>query len=312
MYSYFLSAYFAQDAGDVIWLVLSSTFISTAIVALIGAGGGAFFANQIATKKELKRAEEHELKAVLTALAMTSSIVNSIVQLKLQHLDKLVSVYETQRQEFLDYRAAFVRGEPRQPPEHERDFETLPCLTTPLEILQGLIYERVEFIGKRALYIAQLVQTLTGLSEAIEKRTVFIEEYKARAWKDDYEKHTVFFGVPTDDDVIDATYPTLIEGLKIQSEGSYYFSKLLHDALLDRAKELKKRLGRDKLKIHFVHFQSFEDKLVLSDMAAYSAWIDDEDDLRLNQRFWHNVHVFDRWVLATRGFIERCSAYLRS
>lgn len=268
-----------QSLLQEIWSVLNPAVFVAAIGALAGAWGGAYAADKIARKKEIYREENSEFKATLNALAMANNIINTIAQLKMQHLDGLVSSYEQLHLKFEQLGATHKQGEVYEI-YVPMDFQTLPKLVTPVGDLQHLVYERISLSGRQVMLMAQLVQCLYALDHAIDGRTVFIKNFKSKEWETDQEKIECFFGLPTQEGNIDADYKSLIEALKIHSDGCLAFSRLLHDALLGKAKKLKGHLGADDVKIYSIDFLDVEKKITYPDMADYAHWVDQpgEDD----------------------------------
>ncbi len=279
------------------WNVPYLTFFVAAIGSLAGAWGGAYAADKIARKKEIYREENSEFKATLNALAMVNNIINTIAQLKMQHLDGLVSSYEQLDLKFQQLVATHKQGEVYEI-YVPMDFQTLPKLVTPVVDLQRLVYERISLSGRQVMLMAQLVQCLHALDQAIDGRTIFIKSFKSKQWETDKEKIECFFGLPTQEGNIDADYKSLIEALKMHSDGCLAFSRLLHDALLRKAKKLKKHLAADDVKIYSIDFLDVEKKITYPDMADYARWVDkpgEEDaSVTLKGRLQATIARFER------------------
>ncbi len=274
MYSYFFSVNFARDAVDVMWFVLSSTFMLTVVTALIGAGGGALIAERIAANKEVFRQKQDELLSVQRALAMTVGILNAYLALKSQQLDRTATQYLLERERVRLLKEAGPRF-PGDEISTQLDLADLMLPVTPHSQLQELLNRRVMLVEKQQLYASQVVMSIANLDGALSKRTEAITRFRATDWPNKEAQVDSYFGFPDADGNIDAYFHTSIEGMASYANNVVAFARMLMDALIVRGKTIKAQTKDTEHSLLAIDFDNLETDAELPVMDEYSLWLEE-------------------------------------
>ncbi len=283
----------ASMAANSLWALLNSNFSA----ALAGAGVGAYAAHWITSRSERRRRLLEEIRATNASINLAFVITNTFCNLKVQHVRRLVADYEKQRAEFqaAQLSAQLHRGVGQPAIVFKVDFQTLAPPATPLDVLQGMLFEKVTVTGRALIAFTTLTQAVTGLSQALELRNEIAMECRSKS--PTYQAlAALYFGVADSEGRIDERYRGSMKAISTQLDDCIFFCNVLMGDLVRHGIALADEVGEAAPKIHKPDFsKAIENDLIPSD-ALYAEWLAGFNKSEL-------VEARDSWV-------ERWSAAL--
>ena len=162
-------------------LDLAKSFASSsAFIALISAGAGAFFgalgAQWIFERSKRKNDLRTEIGRINQAIVLSFGICNSFLGLKEQLVRPIKEGFERQKEEFLEFRSKSVGGRENPIFEFNADFRTISPLCVDTILLRYLAFEKSSLIGRPLSLVDVLTQTVNSLRDSIDRRNNLINE----------------------------------------------------------------------------------------------------------------------------------------
>jgi hypothetical protein len=218
------------------WPMISLLFelFKVAIVPLASAFFGAYAAQAIARMDADTKRDLEEARATNLAISATAALVESIANLKHQHVQPMV-------ERFRHAKESIAKPAGEAIGEVELDFKTLLGPFTPLPMLEKLIYERVSPPPPCVGLFVHLDQSVKNLSQVIEARNNFISEVKSDPSHSTETRSDLYFGFRNNEGIVDERYPDLIAALKLFTDDCILFGSLLAAQLVDHAHVLNPR-----------------------------------------------------------------------
>jgi hypothetical protein len=180
------------------------------------------------------RRDLEEARATNLAINATAALVESIANLKQQHVQPMVEGFKLAK-EGIAKPAGETIG------KVELNFTKLLGPFTPLPMLEKLIYERVSppppCVG-RFVHLDQLVK---NLSQLIDARNNFISEVNSDPSHSTENLRALYFGLRNKDGIIDERHPDLIAELEFFTDECIRVGSLLAAQLVDHAHVLNPR-----------------------------------------------------------------------
>jgi len=252
----------------------NSVFFTAIAGSLAGAFAGAYGAQRIAERAKVRDQFLKEIRDTNTAMMVAFGICNSLITIKKQHLKVLKEDFETQKLALLEHQERRRLGQISKDEifHFKADLETLSLPPLPVDILQGLVFERLSLVGRPLALTTTLGQTVHTLGAFLEKRNELIESYKAAGGV------TVpqYFGLPIAGQ-IDQNYPSAINAISDQADDGIFFSQLLCKDLAEHgnriAVQFKDTFGKDAPKINRTDFGPAEDLDLMPSPKSYPDWL---------------------------------------
>lgn len=219
---------------------------STLVAGALGAFGGAVGAQIIIARGQEKQRSIDELNNVNSALMLSSSICDTFLGLKKQHVREMASQFYEEIRRFAKYRARQVSKDASTEPFGLRvDLNTLPVLMTPVKALESIVFERIA-IGSRGLALmSQLIGALDGVATATRKREHLVEEQR-RQQRENGNLVAWYLGVETgtNPNVSDQRFAQNIKAIASQTDDCIFFASSLASELTRYGVRLRTRKRR--------------------------------------------------------------------
>jgi hypothetical protein len=239
-----------------------SNFITALVGSLSGAFGGAWAAQRIAERTNLRQELVKEIRNTNAASSMLYGIANAHLGLKSQHIKSLHDKFreeETNLDLFLKAKEAGTVP-PQQVFQFNADLQTLKPQLSPTEQIQRLMFDEISITGAVLVVLPILMATMQSLNETLLDRNRLVEEWKANQPRD---FPRVYFGLEQDG-IIDQRYRMLVEAIYNHTDDVIAFSTMIGDALYTHAIAQRQKLrGRFRIdgqaitKIDFSRFKDF-------------------------------------------------------
>lgn len=257
------------EVGQWLWSLLNSNFSA----ALAGAGVGAYAAQRIAEQSERKRKALEEIRATNAAISLTFTLANLFLNVKEQHLLRLVKTYHEQRQKVLVVEEQRCSGgvPPAVPISIQADFQDLSLPPTLVDVLKQLLFERISPSGKSLIAFTTLTQSMGGLVDAMEGRNRVIIELREKQ-PDSRRLIEVFFGIADSAGHVDGRYFSYIGAIDSYNDDCIFYSQVLLDGLVRHGKRLSLGL-KDAPLISEPDFSKAAAKGLLPSPDRYQEWI---------------------------------------
>ena len=259
--------------------IVSSHFFESGLVALLGAFFGAKIAQGTAARNKFRDDLTKEIRDTNAAIALSSAICNSVLNLKRQHLLSRKTSFDKQKTDFLDFERKRATGEAQgnKPYELRVDFRFLPVLKMPTDKLQAHVLDRLSVIGRPLNLAVQIAEASVALNDATEDLNDQIKGFQAEKGPRDQTFLALYFGLPSGNGEVDEIYATTLSAMALQSDCLIYFTDLLCSDLKEHGDELlsvyKKRLGgKSVLAITSANFASSKADKLFPPENDFSSW----------------------------------------
>ena len=167
-----------------------------------GAFFGAWGAQVIISRSQLRQSIVTELNTVNSALALCFAIYNRFIALKKQHIKSLHDKYKEARKAYFRqrYRLKFVVT-PAPPVksvvyEFEADLNSFATVHVPTSVLERYIFEMISIRGRAPAVTVELIVAIDGLNKSIDVRNSPAADIQ-RASLPSKELAERYFGIPT-------------------------------------------------------------------------------------------------------------------
>jgi len=207
------------------------------------------------------------------------SICNRFISLKRQHVRPMRDQFERARREHDEFQAAARAHAGPQPLVYQflADFRTITPVKAPTEVLERLLFERISIRGRALAAAVDLVGAIDGLDKSIIYRNDLIAEIQKEAPHAPAALAAKYFGLPTEEAVIDNKYPASVEAIHTQTDDCIFFSRVLADDLLEYGTKLRRRhVWRFRIslpKLGKADWSMAEDEGLLPQMEQYETWL---------------------------------------
>lgn len=256
----------------------NSAFATSLVGALAGAFAGAYMAQRIAERGKQREELLRELRCVNAAIALTSEIVNTLLALKTPHVSSINAAYQAERARHKEYMAKRATGQIQgnMPFPLQVDFRYTPTISTPVEMLQDLVFGKISATGRPLHLAASLPEALRSLNASIARRNEIIEYFKARHSPASADLVSMYLGLPDAEGRVSQEYGDAVSGITSFTDNAIFFSQLLCRDLRDYGQgisdRLEKLLKAKPPQVYEVDFSKAKaDKLIPED-EDYASW----------------------------------------
>ncbi len=266
------------------WLLpfFNSNFITSLVGAGAGACAGAYAAQRIAARANLKNEYVKEIRAATAGFNLSTVICNGCLALKSQHVKALRENYDEKKTEFMKFFELHKAGmlPPDSTFELRADFQTVPPRIAPVAELKNILFDKLPGRRRAMIFSSLLAQSIESLNSSLAERSRLVEEFRNSGPHSQAELFHFYFGLADANGVVDNRYGGIVAAIYHYLDDCIFFSKGIADDLSDYGKTLhasfnkkfKEKLGPvGELKI-----EKEEYRKLLPDEGEYASW----DDLR--------------------------------
>lgn len=226
--------------------IFSQIFISLKVLlnssfgtALVGATAGAWIAIRFALRLERNKIVQDQLNSANLAVVQSLAVFNFSIGFKEQLSAPLVEEYFSERDRFKECLSDGGGG------AFEYNFIALKMFDCAFFSLPALVSKSSSTNGKVQLAAMVTQQSLVALDECIKQRQDCVTRLsKLQAEEDSTTVLKRYFGIRDEVIGIDTGYKDSIEGIQHQLDTVIYLSKLVGEAMAQRAQNLNQKLGK--------------------------------------------------------------------
>ena len=231
--------YIAQLAGTV-WSFLNSEFVSALLGALAGALAGAYGGARIVERQSVRKRQLEQVRETNVAISLVLFVLNTTLQLKRQHFQKMIEVHKIDRERFDE----IARQKGNRTFEFKADWETLPLTELPLQPLREIIYARIDAPAPTISLFAMLVAVSGHLHATVTQRNEFITALQQGPQLTPKQRLDLYFGLRQQDGTTDARYPSMLTAISGYADAAILFSAVLAERLIEHAQAEAAKLGK--------------------------------------------------------------------
>lgn len=254
---------------------VGSNLFMTIFGTLAAAFAGSFGAQHFINKQQKKDALLSEIRNINSAIMTAFNICNSCLSLKKQHVKSLKEEFDLKRNELEQFKKD-MKNEANGPENifaFRADFQSLPPLTLPIELLEKQIFEKVSAKGRALGLTITLITTIQSLNRSINHRNTTIQWIKENVPTEEHERLVqLYFGLPDRNGHIDNNYPDTINAINNLTDDCIFFSKLLCADLKEHGTKLKENLRDKSIVISEPDFEIAEKAELMPDEENYDDW----------------------------------------
>jgi hypothetical protein len=243
-----------------------------------GAWAGAYAAQRIAARAKAREEMLTEVVRVNAAITVAASITNVTLGLKKQHVATLWQQYLNDKGHVAEYKRRKDNGLAQNeiPPQCVFDLRTLDSPKFATGVLLTLIFEKMTPSSKIIVSGNTLVSSTHTLIELIQKRNIWIEQFKATPLSEQ-DRGILYFGLETLNGHKDETYPSFVDNIYKTTDDCIFFSTFLIAALAAYGHNIRNnyllKYGDDAKEIAEANFNLPENREFLPDEKAYKSWL---------------------------------------
>jgi len=220
---------------DAISKSLPPYFFGTLMSAAFGAFAGAWINSRIQTTKSIVT----ELNNIRAALILCFSISNRFVALKRQHVRAMRDRYVQADQEHDEFLK--TRAQRRGIFTLIVDLQTIAPVIVPIAALERHVFEKISLHGRGLAAANDLISAIDAFDKSIKYRNDLLDEMRERRLSDDNARAAWYFGLMTENGIIDARYKMNVQAIYNQADDCIFFSQTLAADLLTYGNKLRKK-----------------------------------------------------------------------
>lgn len=268
-------------AALVVGKAMDSAFGVGVIGAAFSSYMGAYAAQWIVERKNLKAEIQKDLKYTDIAIMTAVSKFNTMVTVYKQHVIDLHRDYHRQLNGLLAHREKFANKvlKPGEVYEFQANYQTLQISPFSAELLKSQITEKIFITGRPFLLSMVLAETAASLTVSIARRNHLIETMKmTHATTSDEYKLLMYFGLTDKNGRTDRNYPDSIDAIYRQTQDGIVFSMLIIQDLVASSDQIRGRLLKEfkefPAKLVKPDFDQMRQEGLIPDLGDYAIWID--------------------------------------
>lgn len=228
--------------------LLTAELARALIVALVGAGIGAWAAQRFAAKIREREERLKTVRAANAAVMLAYAITEAMLTYKHQLTLPTLTEFMKDRQRILDERASAIRrpaGSFSGPVliTANAQLYSFPALHNPINELRELIFKQLSPPLRPFMMAARLSSALDSMSTLIEQRNQLLKDFR-RLQIEGKEVGEAYYGLPSKSGA-DQRYKNILENLIGTNDDAIYFSKLIGDDLRRYTVALRETLPDD-------------------------------------------------------------------
>jgi hypothetical protein len=251
-----------------------SNFTNGIISALLGTFVGAFGAHFLAQKDARRQELLNEIRNTNAAIMVAVNICISALLLKSDSVKPMRGIYDKKSKIFEEYINAVVGTSEGKisASSFEPDLEQLSISPWPVDILRGILFEKLSLANRPLMAISTLEQQIHQLNASLEFRNKKIEEFKNLD-----RNHLIFnyYGFEISG-ITNQEYRSSIKSIYDQVDDCIYYSNLIYEDLVFHGMRLKDKFydkfGSGAPKINTVTHTDLTQKELFPDRGLYREW----------------------------------------
>lgn len=256
--------------------LLNEPFALNLIGVAVAAFAGTYGAQWIIKRNKEVDDDIAEVRQINVATAVLFEFCTAYLNLKRQHVQNLCSVYHRDRKAFFEFQNRLEEtGEiPPQPFEYVANLTTLDPMANQLDLLKENMFRGVVVSARALAATNTLIRSSVSLNSSIERRNSLILAFKSEHLALFPElKVKCFFGYPISETHVDRQYYDTIVGIGADTDNCIFYSKLIIEDLVERAEELKEKLGKKAPKIGRPNFSKADEEGLMPDPEKFKDWV---------------------------------------
>ena len=233
---------FSPEIAAGAWKFLNSNFWTSLAGAGAGAVAGAWAAERIASQNGQTKRQIEELRGTNAAIAIAITTLNAFGALKRQHIAPMIETYKVDRKRVLATVDEAEVKKQKTTVKIEVDFKFLPPPHTPINVLEDLIFKKIDATTGILSLFTYVSQAEQRLSQNIVQRNALIEDLRVNPRRSQEMVAEAYFGIPTAEG-LDTRYADIIEGLELYTDDCMAFTHALVEDLLSHAEAAAELCG---------------------------------------------------------------------
>ncbi|OSQ29014.1 hypothetical protein [Thalassospira sp. MCCC 1A03138] len=223
---------------------------SSVLGAVIGAASTQLF---LLVKEDLAY-RRRQVRAINGALAASAAVCDSVLQLKVQHLNKIQS-FISRENEKLDelLERSEINGDVDQI-HIELEYINLPRISPPIEELSAILHKDLDASGSMLLYFYAIVRAFKVLEATLENYNNLIDGWISNQSNDHEDSAYRFLGRHLQSGYTDTRHVDFVQQMEIAVISCAAYSYLLVEELSQKGNRLKNSFFFRKPKINSLDF----------------------------------------------------------
>jgi hypothetical protein len=256
--------------------ILNANFTVAVIGGLTGSFAGAWGAQHIVERARRREEMLRELRSANAAIMVCFSVCNSALALKHQHVQPMYEQFDKENHQLQEFYRRRAAGElpPDSQFEFPADLRVFPAITSPMDTLKSLVFERISAYGRPLALLAVLDQSLIGLRETMEKRDHLVQRFLSGAVKKQEFPH-YYFGLRLPSGDTNQEYSDTVKAIHSYTDDIIFFSSMLCSDLVKHGEniraELVKTSGKNVPKVSKADFSGAKNLMPSED--EYTDWV---------------------------------------
>jgi len=273
----FVGLTIAQLSPHVVGQELNSNFATSLVGAFAGAIGGAYAAQKLADKSKIREWLTSEIRITNAAIMVAFDTCNTLLIVKAQHVVPIKENWERQRAEF-DESLKRVGGVLQRAQYYvHMDLKALHPPSTEVGVLRTMAFEKLSLPGRPVVIVATLVRCIQSLNHALAAYNAAIDEFRNSGPHPEEERCRFYFGLRSDQGVMDERYRSSVEGISIYIDYGIWYSQRLCKELTEygdlQAEEWVKKVGGFRPHIKRISFDGARQDGLIPDDKDYEPWL---------------------------------------
>lgn len=263
------------QAWNALNALLQSSFFSTCVAALAGAGFGAWGAQRLAERATRARELLEALRQANAVIVLATTISNQALSIKKQWVQPITDKYFQDRKNAEIHNNEVLSGKNPPPRAFQAELRRLTPLTVPIEALENLIFTARLMPGRALALVAMVQQSITELTNTIRVHTEMIEYFHSTRLP-----HDVFcqdyYGLKRRDGNENAMFHDTMVAIKQYTDDVAFFGAELARELEDHGQRVRAKLVKLRREIPKVSTVDFFGPMRSGLMPArdnYEAWL---------------------------------------
>lgn len=256
-------------------IFLNSSFISSFLSALAGAGFGVWGAQRLAVRASRVRELLEAFRQANAIIVLASTVSNQALSLKKQLVKPLSDRYFQDRDVAKTANDQLLRCVVVQPISLQAQLTKITPMSLPVEALKSITYSAQLMPGRAFALVSMVEQSVNDLENVIIIRSKMIDDFHAASLPPTIFNQE-YYGLQRQDGNVNSMYHDIMVAIAHYTNDVAFFSAELaaelqtHGALV-REKLLK--LRRDVPKVSSVDFSDARESGLMPPREDYASWL---------------------------------------
>ena len=260
-------------------VLFNSAFTTSLVGALAGAYAGAMAAQRIAEGAKEREQFVNQIRSVNATMTVAFTICNIGFSLKKQHVKELYNTFVAKKAELAEFKRKHEAGQIARNTafEFQADFRKVQMPLVPVDLLRGLVYEKLSITGRPWALVATLSGVVSSLADVMATRDRLIEGFKELGPGRQMLLPPLYFGLPFGAGHVSTEYADTVEGLQRLSDDLIFFGALLVKDVKEHGEkilaEYKAKFKDVKESVGSVDFEQPQKDGLMPNEVDYQDWL---------------------------------------